>query len=416
MSSLSAPDARRGGPRDFIVSAVIGTVASLPVFLVGTLALEIRKSLHFGTDMLGITVAAYYLGAAAASLPGGRLSEQVGGIRVMRNSVLLLTILLLTINFAVDSLAALIVVMVLCGLIGGALQPALNLFLARRVTPDSQGLAFGIKQAAIPLSSALGGMAVPAIALTIGWRQAFGAAALIAVISYVFIPKPRRTVSDSKSGTVANADIRIPKNALMILAAAIAFGMLAASGLSSFWVTFAVQNHMSKASAGWVAGVAGMLTVAARVSVGIVADKRQKRHFVTISWMLFAGALGYAMLFLGNHTGQEWLIVIGMMTALGIGWGWNGLFNYAVVKNCATAPARATGVTQVGGRLGAVVGPLVVGFSVTHGSFNLAWAICGVSMLFAGMLMLLGRHLLMKYNSEDLDYQAAALIASPSAG
>jgi hypothetical protein len=30
--------------------------------------------------------------------------------------------------------------------------------------------------------------------------------------------------------------------------------------------------------------------------------------------------------------------------------------------------------------------------------------------------MLLGRHLLMKYNSEDLGYQAAALIASPSTG
>ena len=56
-------------------------------------------------------------------------------------------------------------------------QLASNAALARHVPAHRQGLSFGVKQAAIPVSTLLAGAAVPTIALTAGWRWAFVAAA-----------------------------------------------------------------------------------------------------------------------------------------------------------------------------------------------------------------------------------------------
>lgn len=406
----------RGGPGDFFISAVVGTISSLPVFLIGTLAIQIRASLHFGSSTLGIVVAAYYLGAAVSSLPGSHLSERIGGIRVMKIGILLLIVLLVILDLAADSVAVLISIMALAGLVSGILQPALNLFLSKRITPESQGLAFGIKQAAIPLASSLGGIAVPLIALTIGWRQVFVIAAVCAVIIYLLIPKPRYNLSDSKSGVLADADIKIPRAALTILAVAIAFGMISASGLTSFLVTFAVHDHIGKGTSGWIAGIGSGLTVLVRIGVGIFADKKPRRHFITIATMLFIGAFGYIFLFLGASQSNETLIIIGTLIALGIGWGWNGLFNYSVVRSCVDAPARATGITQIGGRLGAVIGPLAVGLIIKDSSFEIAWLFCGISMVLGAVTMLIGRRLLINYGIDSDNYSAAALIASASAG
>ena len=75
-------------------------------------------------------------------------------------------------------------------------QPAANLLLARAVPADRQGLAFGIKQSAIPAAAMLGGLAVPSIALTWGWRWAFAAGGAFALMSAVTVP---RTVSASEA-------------------------------------------------------------------------------------------------------------------------------------------------------------------------------------------------------------------------
>ena len=56
-------------------------------------------------------------------------------------------------------------------------QLASNTSLSRQVPAGRQGLSFGVKQAAIPVSTLLAGAAVPVVALTVGWRWAFVLAA-----------------------------------------------------------------------------------------------------------------------------------------------------------------------------------------------------------------------------------------------
>src|SRR5829696_7279082 len=58
---------------------------------------------------------------------------------------------------------------VIAGLANAVSHTAANLSLAREVPASRQGLSFGIKQAAIPVATLLAGLAVPTIAVTLGW-------------------------------------------------------------------------------------------------------------------------------------------------------------------------------------------------------------------------------------------------------
>jgi MFS family permease len=399
---VGAPDAARTGDierdpigagerRDLGVAVLVTTSVALPVFLVSALAVQIRHSLHFSLGALGLAITLYYLGAAVASVPLGRLTERVGGIRVMRVAVLVAAVLLGLLGGIARSWGTLVVLLVLAGMVSAASSTATNLFLARRTRPERQGRAFGIKQAAVPLASLVGGLAVPAVAVTIGWRWAFAVAAVVAIGTSLLVPVSSSSLADRRRHRLANPIPSVALAPLVVLATGFGLGLFGASGLTAFLVTSAVAMRFAKGTAGLVAALAAVAAVGARVASGIRADRRGSAHFPVVAAMFAAGALGYGTLALSSATDTRWLFVVGAVIALGAGWGWNGLFNFAVVRTHIEAPARATAVTQVGGRLGGMLGPVVVGIVVHHLSYADAWLLAGAASLVGAGAVVLGR-------------------------
>lgn len=383
-----------GERRDLGVAVLVTTSVALPVFLVSALAVEIRQSLHFSTGDLGLAITLYYLGAAASSVPLGRLTERVGGIRVMRAGVLAAAGLLALLGGITRSWVVLVALLVVAGMVSAANATATNLFLARRTRPEHQGRAFGFKQAAVPLASLVGGLAVPAVALTVGWRWAFAMAAAAALGTSLLVPTSPTSIADRRRDRLANPNPAVALVPLVLLAVGFGLGLFAASGLSAFLVISGVTMGFAKGTAGLVAALAGGAAVAARIGTGIRADRRGRAHFPVVAAMLALGALGYLVLALSSATGTRWLFVVGAVVALGAGWGWNGLFNFAVVRTHFDAPARATGITQVGGRIGGMLGPVVVGVVVGQWSYTAAWFLAAGASLAGAGAVLVGRHLL----------------------
>jgi predicted MFS family arabinose efflux permease len=81
--------------------------------------------------------------------------------------------------------------------------------------------------------------------------------------------------------------------------------------------------------------------------------------------------------------------------AFGAGWGWPGLFNFAIVKTNPGAPAAATGITQTGASGGAALGPLIFGLVLQGYGYTAAWIFCGSFALLSAMAILFGRYLLL---------------------
>ena len=131
-----------------------------------------------------------------------------------------------------------------------------------------------------------------------------------------------------------------------------------------------------------------------RILVGLQADRRGRGHLPVVAIMLASGVIGYAGLALGSADHVGAVFVAGAVVAYGAGWGWNGLFNFAIASSHPHAPAWASGVTQTGGRLAGVVGPLVFGLVATRSSYMVGWLVSAGAALAAAAVMLLGRRLL----------------------
>nr|MDQ2707481.1 MFS transporter [Actinomycetota bacterium] len=193
-----------GAPNQSPVTAAIGAVATttaavIPIFLVGGLAVQISRELGFNPAGLGVAVSLYFAASALVAMPAGWLVERYGDRPTSRAGVLISAISMLCTAAFAHSYPSLVVMMILSAG-GNALgQLSSNLSLARLVPKHRQGLSFGVKQSAIPVATLLAGAAVPAVALTVGWRWAFVAGAVLALLVLPLAPRgprPVRTAAD----------------------------------------------------------------------------------------------------------------------------------------------------------------------------------------------------------------------------
>lgn len=386
-SSLSKPD--------IFAATTSSVVSSLLLFLVAGLVVQIRKSLHFDISSFGVVVSLYYLSAALGSVPMSRLVESIGALRAMRLGCVVMGVLLLLLAGVVHSLAGLAAVMAVAGAVSSGLQPAINLFLVRRVPSRYHGRAFGIKQAAVPMAVFLGGLSVPAVALTLGWRWAFFFGAVLALSASIAMPRSRRSFSEYRANPPSI--VRLGSEGigkLMLLTFGFALGVGSASALSAFAVSAAVAAGQSEGHAGLLASFGGLAAAGTRVLMGVYADRSGRADLGTVGIMLAVGAFAYVSLALSVVTMTGLAFLAGTVLAFSAGWGWNGLFSLAIVRNYPTQAARVTGITAVGSRTGGVIGPLVFGAAASHVSYSIAWLLTAVAAGGAAVVMLQGRKLL----------------------
>jgi MFS family permease len=376
-----------------MVAAIAATtVGQLPVFLTGSLAPQIGRDLALSASGLGIAVAAFFGSAALCSATLGKLPDRLGGRTTMRLGTLPSVCGGLAIGLGVRSPGELVAALVLAGIGNGVIQPAANRYLSRTVGDHRQGLAFGVKQAAIPAATLLSGLAVPALGTTIGWRWGFVGLAVLAIGVGLLIPWRRSVPRDAGVSAPSQAPAEAPfaRTALIILTIGLGTGSVAVNALGSFFVSSAVHIGVSDAAAGLTAAAGSMTSIAMRLVVGFRADRRTTGHLRVVAMLSAVGSLGLVLLALQ----KSWLLVPAAVIGYGAGWGWAGLFTYAVVRTHPAAPGRASGIIQTGASGGACLGPLGFALIVDHFGYPTAWLVGAVLLLIAAPIMLVGRRAL----------------------
>ena len=371
-------------------AVAVATAGVLPAFLTGGLAVQVRGELDFGAGALGVAVAMFFVTSSLASAIIGRLVERIGAHRGMRLAAAGSAASLLGVALLASSWAGLVGCLVLGGLANAVSHPATNLSLAREVPAGRQGVSFGIKQAAIPAATLLAGLAVPGIAVTLGWRWAFAGGAALALAVAALVP------AGASGETLGPREEARQKDArawpLVLLAVGIGLGSTATTPLGAFIVESSVAAGLRVETAGLLLALGSAVNIAVRVAFGHLADGMSGGRLLLVAAMLGIGVAGFVLL----ATGESGLILPGALLAFGIGWGWPGLFNFAVVKTSPGAPAAATGITQTGASGGAALGPLVFGLVVEAASYDAAWLLSGMVALVALVTILIGRRMLLR--------------------
>lgn len=390
--SKGEPDAETDDFKVAPVVLVVGMAVSavMPVFLTGALAVQIRRDLNLSPSLLGAAVATFFAFAALSSYTAGRMSHKTNGSRTMRICLIASSLTLFGLGSAARNYYVFLVFLAISGVINGSLQPPINIFISHVIPKRRQGFAYGVKQAAVPVATLIAGLAVPIVALTIGWRFAYIGASPLGIILFFFVPKSISPVSSS--GEVVRETPKRPSAApIAMLALAMGLGTGAANSLGAFIVTSLVHS-------GWNPGVAGLLTVAgsavgasARIGNGLLADRRNGKHFLVAAWSALIGGLGYLMLMLG----YGWLIIPAIIISYGAGWGWNGLFIFGVVRNFTKYAGYATGTVQSGAYVGSVLGPLAFGIVVEKAGYSAAWTMAMFFSIAAAGAIIIGRRLTM---------------------
>lgn len=250
-------------------------------------------------------------------------------------------------------------------------------------------MVYGAKQAAIPLSTLLGGLAVPLIALPHGWRPVFVVAGVLGVLAVAGVPRagPPRVAQSLQTSVAAGAFRLAP---LLVLSGGLMLAAGTGNAVGTFFVASAVAAGEHPATAGTMAAVASAAGILTRVALGALADRQHARWLLVVAWLIAFGAVGHALL----ATHEPTLLRAGVVLAYCSGWAWAGLANYAIARMHPGATARASGITQGGLALGAALGPLAFGTVVEQFSYPAAWAGAAALSLLSAVVVAFGRLLL----------------------
>jgi MFS family permease len=378
----------RPGPhpgRAIAIAIAATTVVALPTLLVGGLAILVQAELGFGETELGIVIAVAFGTAALVAVPMGRLADHRGPRWTSRLGLSLGGVALIGIALLVDSWVLLAVFLGLAGAGITSVQLGVNVLLARSVPPARQGIAFGAKQAAVPLASLIAGLALPIVGLTIGWRAAFLMAAL--AVPFVVWRMPDAPSSRSPDDPTGSAR-PLPRAELLFMTLGVALASAGGNSTPAFVVPSLVDGGMAPTQAGLMLAGGSIVGVIVRVVGGWLGDRLGRGALLLIAALVFAGAIGYVGLALSDH---PVVVAVCVALAFGGGWGWGGLMILALARISPDAPGRAMGIVQVGPMAGAVLGPLAFGTLAEHVAFGIAWGVMAVFAVLGATTIVISR-------------------------
>lgn len=367
-------------------ASALTTLGAVPVFLLSAQSVFVREELAFDEAMFGVAVSCFFIAAAATALSCGRLVDRLG----VRVSTMICGSLAGLGGFLIGAVAwsfvPLAIGMAVLGVANGFLQMTANLALAIAIPPARQGLAFGIKQSAVPLAILIGGVSVPVVGATVGWRTTFVATGVVGVLVAL-----RAHFGDDRTGrsSLPERSDRPPRAGVLLSAIAIGFAASSANALGAFAPAWAFEVGLDPSAAGWLIALGGSLTIVGRVLAGHAADRRGSRNLPVVARQMLVGSVGLILLALGSVP----TVVIGTLVAFAVGWAWPGLFLFAVLRVARDRVSTSASALQAGAFVGGAAGPPAFGLLVTTHGYPVAWRLAAVMLVFAAVLVLLARRI-----------------------
>lgn len=324
--------APRSSARATVVGGAATVVCVLPVFLTGAMAVQLTGELGFGAAAFGVAVGIYRASAGVTSILFGGVVDRRGAIWSLRVALVVSIVASIGIATTAVNWISLVGWLMVAGWANALGQPAANRLLTNAVKPGRLGLAFGIKQSAVPAASVLAGMAVPAVALTVGWRWAYALGAVLAVV-VIFAAGRRTPAARLRLREQVVPRLNNPNTAIL----ALAFGLstAASSTVTVFYVDAAVSAGSSLDFAGVMLAVGSFAAILVRLVMGVVCDRVAAGHLRLCAALVGSGSIGLALLAIGSQAAMTAGILI-VMSGL---WGFNGAFWYALVRGHPDSPS-----------------------------------------------------------------------------
>ena len=171
-------------------------------------------------------------------------------------------------------------------------HPATNALISQAVPVQRRGLAVGIKQAAVPLATALAGFSVPVLGSSLDWEGTFLLLAVLGIPAWLLVPPVGG--STTRKGQATAEVWRLPQVRLVALAGGL--GAASVVTVAGFLTTAAEEAGYSKGTSGLLLTLGGFIMVAGRTGWGAIADRFEFDRFFVTGCSIAGGSVGYLLL------------------------------------------------------------------------------------------------------------------------
>ena len=367
----------------------VGTAAQASVsavFLgVAVLAPQLKAHYHLSLGQVGVLLAATSIGMTPTLLAWGLLADRVGE-RIVLSVGLTASALVLAPAGFVSGNAGLVGLLVAAGAFGASVNAASGRAVMHWFPRSQRGLAFGIRQASLPVGGLVAALALPLIA---SWRGIGGAFVALAVAPAVAAVASALLLRETPApASVVDTGLRpLRSRAVWRLSWASGLFLVGQTATMSFSVLFLhAARGFSPHSAAWVLAGQQVLGVGLRVLAGLWSD-RQRDRIALLRRLAFG--IGLTLVLVSSVSGAtRWLLVPSLVIAGGIGLSWNGLaFTAAAEIAGARASGAAIGLQQTALGIGGIVIPIAFSALVELSSWQAAFAAAAFFPLAGSMLL-----------------------------
>lgn len=333
-----------------------------------------------------------FMAAAASSGLFGRLID-----RYSERATMIVLFIGSAVALLVAAVAQTYLIVIVAVAISGSVQalsnPVTNRLISAYAEPKAHGLLMGVKQAGVQMAQFTAGIAVPGIALVMGWRGALTASIVIAaaglLLALRYLPQPHGHAKHDEDLPRSGATPR----AIWWLTA---YALLTGAALQAANVYLPLYGyervHLSVAAAGLTAAVVGGIGLIARIAWGRLADRLGSPRIPLIILPLVA-CVGTMCIYLAEAAQTATLLWLGATIFGATGIAANVVLMVAVLQGSpAHLIGKVSGLLATGLYLGFALGPISFGALVdATQSYGIGWVTISAAYAAAPILVLAGR-------------------------
>lgn len=374
------------------VAVVAQTTASIVSQGVYTLVPYLQSAFGLSQTQAALAVSAVNAGQVMSMLLMGWLIDKYGERGVVSLTMVAMGGVAILAS-AASRYEALLVCLLLLGASYAAVQPGGTKAMIRWFAPAQRGMATGIRQAGLPLGTAMASMALPLLAGERGWQSALLVQGLIGATGGLAFACFYRRADD---GTATH--LKPPPNPLQLIREVSAYRalwpvMLAGVAMVTFQYTFAThiltflssRFGISIVTAALLYSVSQWVGIAGRVGLAWLSDHfwpgRRMRSLVFTILVCVASTLA---LVVAPAATPNWALAV-LFVVVGIfGVGWYPLYLLQVAEMAPKeAVASTISFSMTMNMLAISVVPPLFGFIVDRASYGWAWATLAAGLLVA---------------------------------
>lgn len=364
----------------------VGPLATYGISATGPL---VTTGLDLSRTELGSIATVTFIAAALASVLVGRAADVFSARAVMAVLFIGAGGALLAVA-AAPSYAWLLFAVMVSGVFQALSNPVTNRLISANVPEGRRGVLMGVKQSGVQMSQFGAGLALPSIALVLGWRGAAAVSSVVAVVGLVLVGTsvPRAAGTVRKPGHDRAG--RLPSAVWWLCG----YGFLTGAGLQATNVYLPLfgyeQLDLTVTASGLSAAVVGGVGLAARIYWGRVAD-RMRRPYLLLALLAAVSASAALCLMSTALTGTAWTMWLAAVLFGASGIATNVVVMLAVIQvSDLSVVGAASGVLAFGQYLGFALGPVSLGAAVDRlGTYTPGWvSVAAVYVAGAGLALL----------------------------